>query len=78
VAKAKAKAGKKAKKAVRRSAPRKAHASTAAAPAKVERTFPCKALVNKGGEKLAVEVKDAAHYAQLVEQFGETGIEVLS
>jgi hypothetical protein len=55
-----------------------AAAMAAAVPAKTGRSYPCKVIVSKGSERLPVEVKDAAHHAQLVEQFGESSIEVQS
>lgn len=76
----KKKAGKqKVKKPVVRSrAPRRQAEVKAPAPAKVEQTFPCNVLVNKGGDRIAVTVKDAAHQARLVDEFGEASIEVQS
>lgn len=62
----------------RRSAPRKAAPKHVAPAAKVELTFPCNVVVKKGGERLPVTVKDAAHHAQLVDQFGESAVEVQS
>lgn len=64
------------KPSTRRPAPRNAPvASSAAAP---EQTFPCTVLVSKGGDKLPVQVQDAAHLAKLREEHGATGVEVQS
>lgn len=40
-------------------------------------TYPHKVLVKKGDERIPVEVTDAAHRARLVEEFGESSLEVL-
>ena len=72
-------AGKKRKAAARKPATRrpsvKRSPANAAAPT---RAYPCNVIVNKGAERLPVMVKDAAHYAQLADQFGESSIEVQS
>lgn len=80
---AKPKAGKKAKKAARASAPRKTNQGKPAAPAtqqaapKKELAYPHLVHVKKGAEVLPVTVKDAAHRARLVEEFGEANLEVV-
>lgn len=49
-----------------------------AAPKQEEPTvqYPCTVVVNKGTEKIPVQVKDAAHRARLVDEFGEKALEV--
>ena len=61
------------KKKSRKPAAKKTAPAAAKAPAQ---QYPCNAIVNKGAEKIPVQVKDAAQHAQLKTEFGEAQVEV--
>lgn len=79
---AKAKAGKKAKKAaVRKPAARRAAPAATAAKQDAQPkalTFPCDVMVHKGEERIPVQVTDEAHYQRLVATYGDGHVQVQS
>ncbi len=77
MSKPKSKAGKKParKTAPRKSAPKaRTQAPEAAQP--TAPTYPCMAIVRKGGDQIPVTLKDRAHHERLVAEHGDGSVEV--